>query len=67
MVAGGTGVSPVRGVISYFGEHPDEVKKLHTILGFKSPADILFRDDLKRLGTADGSDPDGGLIRCPFL
>ena len=37
----------LRGVISYFGEHPDEVKKLHTILGFKSPADILFRDDLK--------------------
>ena len=26
VVAGGTGVSPVRGVISYFGEHPDEVK-----------------------------------------
>ena len=48
VVAGGTGVSPVRGVISYFGEHPDEVKKLHTILGFKSPEDILFRDDLRR-------------------
>ena len=47
VVAGGTGVSPVRGVISYFGEHPDEVKKLHTILGFKSPSDILFREDLK--------------------
>ena len=47
VVAGGTGVSPVRGVISYFGEYPDEVKKLHTILGFKSPTDILFRDDLK--------------------
>ena len=32
VVAGGTGVSPVRGVISYFGEHQNEVKKLHTIL-----------------------------------
>ena len=48
VVAGGTGVSPVRGVISYFGEHKDEVKKLHTILGFKSPSDILFKEDLKR-------------------
>ena len=47
VVAGGTGVSPVRGVISYFGEHQNEVKKLHTILGFKSPSDILFREDLK--------------------
>ena len=48
VVAGGTGVSPVRGVISYFGEHKDEVKKLHTIIGFKSPSDILFKEDLKR-------------------
>ena len=48
VVAGGTGVSPVRGVISYFGEHQNEVKKLHTILGFKSPSDILFREDLKK-------------------
>ena len=29
------------------GELDENVKKLHTILGFKSPADILFRDDLK--------------------
>ena len=28
VVAGGTGVSPVRGVISYFGEHQNEVKKI---------------------------------------
>ena len=33
VVAGGTGVSPVRGVISYFGEHPDEVKNYIQYLG----------------------------------
>ena len=48
VVAGGTGVSPVRGVIDYFGSHRDEVKDLSVIVGFRSPADILFRDDLKR-------------------
>ena len=65
VVAGGTGVSPVRGVISYFGEHQNEVKKLHTILGFKSPSDILFREDLKKweqqmdlILTVDSSDDD---------
>ena len=31
VVAGGTGVSPVKGVIDYFGSHPDEVKALHVI------------------------------------
>jgi len=55
----------VRGVISYFGEHQNEVKKLHTILGFKSPSDILFREDLKKweqqmdlILTVDSSDDD---------
>ncbi len=61
VVAGGTGIFPVRGVIGYFGEHQDEVKKLHTILGFNWPSrNILFREDLKILGTADGADPDSG-------
>lgn len=48
IVAGGTGVSPVRGVIDYFGSHRDEVKSLQVIVGFKSPSDLLFREDLKR-------------------
>ena len=40
VVAGGTGVSPVRGVIDHYAHHPEKVE------GFKSPDDILFRDDL---------------------
>lgn len=48
VIAGGTGVSPVRGVVDYFARHPGEVKKLTFIAGFKSPADVLFRDDLSR-------------------
>lgn len=48
IVAGGTGVSPVKGVIDYFGEHGDEVKSLSVIAGFKSPKDILFKDSIKR-------------------
>lgn len=46
VVAGGTGVSPVRGVIQALAETED-AKDKHVIVGFKSPDDMLFRDDLK--------------------
>ncbi len=45
IIAGGTGVSPVRGVISYFAEHENERKGMTIITGFKSANDILFKDD----------------------
>lgn len=48
IVAGGTGVSPVRGVIDYLAEHAQETRGVHLIAGFKSPADILFREDFAR-------------------
>ena len=66
VVAGGTGVSPVKGIIDYFGNHPEEVKALHVIAGFKSPKDILFREDIARwenqmelIVTVDASDEPG--------
>ena len=46
VVAGGTGVSPVRGVIEAISLSQDAQDKL-VIVGFKSPDDMLFRDDLK--------------------
>lgn len=45
IVAGGTGVSPVRGVISYFSEHKEERESMTIITGFKSKDDVLFKDD----------------------
>lgn len=48
IIAGGTGASPVRGVIEYFSEHREERKSMTLIAGFKSPRDILFRDDFRR-------------------
>lgn len=46
VVAGGTGVSPVRGVIRVLADMPD-AKDKYVIVGFRSPSDMLFRDDLK--------------------
>lgn len=46
VIAGGTGVSPVRGVIDYFAHHEKEVKSMCTIIGFKDPGQILFKEDI---------------------
>lgn len=48
VIAGGTGLSPVRGVVDHFATHPDEVQSLTLIVGFKTPSDILFFDDIGR-------------------
>lgn len=48
IVAGGTGLSPVRGVVDYFASHGKETLATTLIAGFKTQGDILFSDDLKR-------------------
>lgn len=45
VVAGGTGLSPVKGVVDYFADHTDEAKGVTLIAGFKSPSDVLFKND----------------------
>lgn len=46
IAAGGTGLAPVKGLISHFTERPDELAGFDILLGFKSPDDILFRDEV---------------------
>lgn len=48
VIAGGTGVSPVRGVLDYFYHHSDAVASLKLIAGFKTPNEILFHYDFMR-------------------
>ncbi len=47
VVAGGTGLSPVKGVVDYFAQHTDEAQSIRLIAGFKSPEDVLFKEDFK--------------------
>ena len=47
-LAGGTGLAPVRKTIDYFANHTDEVKNLEVMIGFKTPSDRLFVDDINR-------------------
>uniref|UniRef100_UPI000369C25D anaerobic sulfite reductase subunit AsrB n=1 Tax=Clostridium botulinum TaxID=1491 RepID=UPI000369C25D len=47
IVAGGTGLSPVKGVVDYFSNNIEEVNSFTLISGFKSPKDILFKSEIK--------------------
>ncbi len=48
VVAGGTGLSPVRALVDHFAVHRDEVADFSLITGFKSTKDILFLQDIVR-------------------
>lgn len=48
VIAGGTGLSPVKGIVDYFSDHPEKVRSMTLVAGFKSPSDILFREDFDR-------------------
>ncbi|WP_315119058.1 anaerobic sulfite reductase subunit AsrB [uncultured Clostridium sp.] len=48
VAAGGTGLAPVKGVVDYFSKYVDEVEGFTLICGFKSPEDMLFKDDFKK-------------------
>lgn len=47
VVAGGTGLSPVKGIVDYFSNNINDCKNFTLISGFKSPKDILFKEDIK--------------------
>lgn len=47
IIAGGTGLSPVKGIVDHFSRHPKEAVRTTLIAGFKSPRDILFKEDFK--------------------
>lgn len=47
-IAGGTGLAPVRKTIDFFASHPNESKLTEVLVGFKSPEDRLFIEDLNR-------------------
>lgn len=50
IVAGGSALAPVRGIVEYAYKNIDEFRSFKLIVGFKSPADALFKSDLKRWG-----------------
>jgi anaerobic sulfite reductase subunit B len=45
VIAGGTGLSPVKGVVDYFCSHMEETTGMTLVAGFKTPKDILFIEE----------------------
>lgn len=48
IVAGGTGLAPVKSIINYFYDNIDELNSFELIIGFKSPKDILFKEEIEK-------------------
>lgn len=46
VIAGGTGVAPVRSTLKYFLQHPEACIDVHMIAGFRDPLHTLFEHDL---------------------
>ena len=46
--AGGTGLAPVKSIINYFYNHMDEIDGMDLLIGFKSPDDVLFKDEIEK-------------------
>ncbi|WP_099188949.1 anaerobic sulfite reductase subunit AsrB [Tepidibacter mesophilus] len=47
IAAGGTGLAPVKNIVNHFNTNINKVKKFDLLLGFKSPKDILFKDEIE--------------------
>lgn len=47
VVAGGSGLAPVKGIIDEIHSEAKEYKSFQLVAGFKSPEDILFKQELK--------------------
>lgn len=47
IAAGGTGLAPVKRIVNHFNRNIDKVKKFDLLVGFKSPKDVLFKDEIK--------------------
>lgn len=53
IVAGGTGVSPVKSLIHQLYENPEDFGEVYLILGFKNSESILFTEELEQWKTAE--------------
>ncbi|RLA93480.1 MAG: anaerobic sulfite reductase subunit AsrB [Deltaproteobacteria bacterium] len=48
IIAGGTGVAPVRGVIEYILQHRKKFEEVNIVLGYRNYSQILFKEDMEK-------------------
>jgi anaerobic sulfite reductase subunit B len=66
VITGGTGLAPVKTILNYFYDNPQEAKSVNLISGFKDIDCVLFEDELKKfknkfntIYTLDNTTADG--------
>ncbi|MFV0576892.1 MAG: anaerobic sulfite reductase subunit AsrB [Vibrio sp.] len=47
VVAGGTGVAPVKGLMNHFCYYPEKIARMDMILGFKNTDAVLYKEELR--------------------
>ena len=53
LLAGGCGLAPLRSLIEYCQDHPEQFGKIDILYGARSPQDFLFKDDLLQWRLSD--------------
>lgn len=53
IIAGGTGMAPVKTLINYFYDNRDLVKSLNLLIGFKNENSILFAEEIEKFRNSD--------------
>lgn len=53
VICGGTGMAPVKTMLNYFYDHPDEVNSVYLIAGFKDISAVLFTEELEKFRAAE--------------
>ncbi len=54
LIAGGCGLAPMRSLVQYVEDRPQEFGRVTLLYGAKNPEAVLFKDDLRRWETAGG-------------
>lgn len=53
LLAGGCGLAPLRSLIEYCQDHPEQFGSIDILYGARSPQDMLFKDDLQQWQQSD--------------
>ena len=53
LLAGGCGLAPLRSLIQFCQDYPEQFGRIDILYGARSPADLLFKDDLQQWQAAD--------------
>ncbi|PNU19397.1 oxidoreductase [Geothermobacter hydrogeniphilus] len=65
LIAGGCGLAPLRSLIQYCQDRPEEFGAVHILYGARSPADLMFKDDLAVWQRSDRLDCRTTVDRTP--